>query len=153
MYSVLYNEGGYMNNDICLVFKEIFQNIEKQKNKNLQDLELTSIQASVLIYLLNESDIKNQRDIEKKFNLTNPTVNGILNRLEFKGFIKRTISQKDARNKEVHLTDKSLKLNSEMNSKAKEVEKNILNNISKDELEVFYNVVKKISENIKGGIL
>lgn len=142
-----------MNNDICLVFKEIFQNIEKQKNKNLQDLELTSIQASVLIYLLNESDIKNQRDIEKKFNLTNPTVNGILNRLESKGFIKRTISQKDARNKEVHLTDKSLKLNSEMNSKAKEVEKNILNNISKDELEVFYSVVKKISENIKGGIL
>ena len=142
-----------MNNDISLVFKEIFQNIEKQKNKNLQDLELTSIQASVLIYLLNERDIKNQRDIEKRFNLTNPTVNGILNRLESKGFIKRTISKKDARNKEINLTDKSLKLNNEMNIKAKEIEKNILNNIEKQDLEVFYNVVRKISENIKGGLL
>lgn len=142
-----------MNNDIGLIFKEIVQNIEKQKNKDLQNLQLTSIQASVLIYLLNEKDIKNQRDIEKRFSLTNPTVNGILNRLEIKGFIVRIVSKQDARNKEIHLTDKSLKLKKEMNSKVKKLEKNLINNISKEELELFYKVVKKINENIKGGIL
>jgi len=142
-----------MQKDICLLFKEIFQNIERQKNKSLEQIDLTSIQASVLIYLLNEKEYRNQRDIEKEFNLTNPTVNGILNRLESKGFIERVVSKKDARNKEIHLTDKSLKLNKEMIIKAKEVEKNIVNNINEEELNVFYNVIKKINENIKGGIL
>ena len=115
--------------DICLIFKEMFQNIEKQKNKNLEQIDLTSIQASVLIYLLNEGNIKNQRDIEIAFNLSNPTVNGILNRLELKGFIKRVVSKQDARNKEIHLTDKSLKLHEDMINKAKEVENKIIYNI------------------------
>lgn len=139
-----------LNKDIGLCFKEIFQKIEKCKNKNLEILDLTSIQASVLIYLLNEKDYKNQRDIEKEFGLTNPTVNGILNRLETKGFIVRKISKLDARNKEIHLTDKSLKLNSEMKENVKRFENKLMNNISLEELNIFYNVVKKISDNIEG---
>lgn len=142
-----------MQQDICLLLKEIFQSIEKQKNKNLEKFDLTSIQASILIYLFNEKDYKNQRDIERKFNLTNPTVNGILNRLESKGFIKRVVSLKDARNKEIHLMDKSLKLNNEMINNARKFENNIINNISQEELNIFYDVIRKINENIKGGIL
>lgn len=138
------------NKDIDLCFKEIFQKIEKHKNKNLEKLDLTSIQASVLIYLLNENEYKNQRDIEKEFGLTNPTVNGILNRLETKGFIERKISKLDARNKEIHLTDKSLKLNLEMKINVKNFEKKLINNISEEELNVFYNVINKINENIEG---
>lgn len=139
-----------LNKDIGLCFKEIFQKIEKCKNKNLEILDLTSIQASVLIYLLNEKDYKNQRDIEKEFGLTNPTVNGILNRLETKGFIVRKISKLDARNKEIHLTDKSLKLDSKMKENVKRFENKLINNISLEELNIFYNVVKKINDNIEG---
>ena len=77
-----------MDREIGFYLKKIFQTMDKSLNKELETIDLTSMQAHVLIYLYkNKNNIINQRDIERKFELTNPTVNGILNRLENKGFI------------------------------------------------------------------
>ena len=43
-------------------------------NKKLEKIDLTNSQASVLIYLYKNKEIVNQRDIEKKFDLTNSEV-------------------------------------------------------------------------------
>ena len=94
--------------------------MEKNLNKDLEDIDLTGMQAHVLIYLYkNRKNIINQRDIEREFELTNPTVNGILKRLENKGFIKRVVRLNDARNNERMITDKSISLIVEMKKKAK----------------------------------
>jgi DNA-binding MarR family transcriptional regulator len=71
----------------------------KQKNKEMAKYDLTSIQADVLIYILLNADKGeiNQLDIQAVFKLTNPTVSGIIDRLEEKDFIKRAKSLKDAR--------------------------------------------------------
>ena len=70
----------------------------KQKQANAWH-NLTSIQADVLSYILINSKKGeiNQLDIQAVFKLTNPTVSGIIDRLEEKEFIKRTKSEKDAR--------------------------------------------------------
>ncbi len=71
----------------------------KQKNRRMKAYDLTSIQADVLFYILNhyqEREI-NQLDIQTVFKLTNPTVSGIIDRLEEKEFIRRARSEKDAR--------------------------------------------------------
>ena len=74
-----------MDREIGFYLKKLFQTMEKKLNKDLENIDLTSMQAQVLIYLYkNKNNIINQRDIERKFALTNPTVNGILNRLEKK---------------------------------------------------------------------
>ena len=126
--------------------------MEKSLNKDLENIDLTSMQAHVLIYLYkNRNNIINQRDIERKFSLTNPTVNGILNRLENKGFIKRVISVNDARNKEIKITDKSISLITKMKKSAKNMENKMVAGIEKDELDIFYKVIKKISNNVQGG--
>ena len=121
-------------------------------NKKLEKIDLTNSQASILIYLYKNKEIVNQRDIEKKFDLTNPTVNGILNRLENKDFIRRTISLKDARNKEIHLTEKSISLINEMRKEAKQLEKEMIAGISKEELNIFNDVLRKIFNNMQGGL-
>ena len=141
-----------MNQDIGFYFKKIFQIMEKNMNKKLEKIELTNSQANILIYLYNNKETVNQRDIEKKFELTNPTVNGILNRLENKGFIKRTISLKDARNKEIHLTEKSILLINEMKKEARQLEKELIAGIPKEELNTFKEVLKKVFNNLQGGI-
>ena len=75
--------------------------MEKNLNKELEIIDLTSMQAHVLIYLYkNKNNIINQRDIEREFELTNPTVNGILNRLENKGFIAKAPKEKVDEEKE-----------------------------------------------------
>ena len=141
-----------MNQGIGFYFKKIFQIMEKNMNKKLEKIELTNSQANILIYLYNNKETVNQRDIEKKFELTNPTVNGILNRLENKGFIKRTISLKDARNKEIHLTEKSISLINEMKKEARQLEKELIAGIPKEELNTFKEVLKKVFNNLQGGI-
>lgn len=141
-----------MERHIGFYFKKIFQIMEKTMNKKLEKIDLTNSQASVLIYLYKNEEIVNQRNIEKKFDLTNPTVNGILNRLENKDFIRRTISLKDARNKEIHLTEKSISLINEMRKEAKQLEKEMIAGISKEELNIFNDVLKKIFNNMQGGL-
>lgn len=141
-----------MEREIGFYLKKIFQTMEKNLNKDLEGIELTSMQAHVLIYLYkNRKNIINQRDIEREFELTNPTVNGILNRLENKGFVKRVVSLNDARNKEIRITDKSISLIAEMKKKAKNMEDKMTFGIEKEELDTFYQVIKKISNNVQGG--
>lgn len=140
---------------IGLFLKVITNNFECHKNKNLEKLNLTSSQAHILMYLLMNQDKKiNQRDIERKFNLSNPTVNGILNRLESKQFIVRNKSENDARVRELHLTEKALDLKREMKSRMVQVEKETLSALTKEEQQTLHTLLKKIVDNInlqKGG--
>lgn len=141
-----------MEREIGFYLKKIFQMMEKNLNKDLEDIDLTGMQAHVLIYLYkNRKNIINQRDIEREFELTNPTVNGILKRLENKGFIKRVVSLNDARNKEIMITDKSISLIVEMKKKAKNMENKMTSGITKEELDTFYQVIKKMFNNVQGG--
>ncbi len=142
-----------MNREIVFYLKKIFQTMEKNLNKELEIIDLTSMQAHVLIYLYkNKNNIINQRDIEREFELTNPTVNGILNRLENKGFIKRVVSHIDARNKVISLTDKSVLLINNMKKSAEKMESKMTLGINKDELDIFYRVIKKMFDNVQGGM-
>ena len=141
-----------MEREIGFYLKKIFQMMEKNLNKDLEDIDLTGMQAHVLIYLYkNRKNIINQRDIEREFELTNPTVNGILKRLENKDFIKRVVSLNDARNKEIMITDKSISLIVEMKKKAKNMENKMTLGITKEELDTFYQVIKKMFNNVQGG--
>ena len=141
-----------MDREIGFYLKSIFHIMEKNLNRNLEKIDLTSTQAHILMFLYkNRNRVINQRDIEKEFELTNPTVNGILNRLENKNFIERVVSQVDARNKEINLTDKSILLINDMFKQAKNMENKMIAGIDKDELNIFYNVIKKIFNNVQGG--
>lgn len=141
-----------MEREIGFYLKSIFHIMEKNLNRNLEKIDLTSTQAHILMFLYkNRNRVINQRDIEKKFELTNPTVNGILNRLENKNFIERVVSQVDARNKEINLTDKSILLINDMFKQAKNMENKMIAGIDKNELSIFYNVIKKIFNNVQGG--
>lgn len=71
-------------------------------------LELTAPQSFVLHYLaLHENEPIYPKDIEHSFQLTHPTVSGLLQRLEAKGFLTIVPDQADRRCKRLQLTDKA----------------------------------------------
>ena len=73
---------------IGFVVKQINNIYEKEFNNQLRGLGITASQAAVLDYLFNSSkEAVNQKDIEKALSLKNPTVTGILKRLDVKIFI------------------------------------------------------------------
>ena len=95
------------------IIRRIDNSLLKNRNKNLADFDLTAAQSDIIVYLMNnyqEMSEINQLDIQKHLQLSNPTVSGLLNRLEEKGFISRTSSIHDARYNCISPTQKALEM-------------------------------------------
>ena len=113
--------------------------------------QLTPVQIVVIKYLIkNKNSIVYQKDIEKKLGLRKSTVSGILGTMIKNGIIIRTDSSNDLRSKEIRLTETGYKLDKAMKKRAVEFEKILQNNISNEELEIFYKVTKQIQKNLEG---
>ena len=71
---------------IGFIIKQINNVFEKELNEKVKKLGLTSSQCAVLDYLFHTSkDEISQRDVERHLSLKNPTVTGLLKRLDEKG--------------------------------------------------------------------
>lgn len=118
------------------------------KNKYL--LHISPVQARLLAYLY--QNIKRevyQKDLETLFNMRRSTISGILKNMEKNKLIKRIDSPKDARVKQIILTDYSQNIASHLQEKRDEFDKKLEQNISLDDLKIFYKVIDQIKENIK----
>ena len=81
---------------IGFMLKQINNVYEKDFNNRLKTLGITASQCAVLDYLFHTREEEvNQKDIEKALSLQNPTVTGLLKRLDEKGYILSVPSNKD----------------------------------------------------------
>ena len=81
---------------IGFMIKQINNVFEKELNEKVKKLGLTSSQCAVLDYLFHTSkDEISQRDVERHLSLKNPTVTGLLKRLDEKGYILCVPNAKD----------------------------------------------------------
>ena len=138
--------------DVCKSFKIVHHYFENQLNSNLADLNLTRAQMDILFFLKRnerKNNEVNQKDIEKEFSLKNPTVTGILDRLEDKGYIKREVSSKDKRYKKILLTQSSQLILSDGRNHAKKIGEQLLEPLNADEKEDLKKLLDKIINNIK----
>jgi DNA-binding MarR family transcriptional regulator len=90
----------------------------------------------------------NQRDIENEFNIKNPTVTGILDRLARKGFIYRDISLKDSRHKAIRVTEKSMRLAAELRKNGEAFESRLTRGFSPEEKQRLLEFLRRILHNI-----
>lgn len=134
------------------LFKFIHLSAENHFNQVLQALNLTSSQMHILIYLDNcERNGKkvNQRDIEKHLHLSNPTVTGLLQRMEAKGFITRTISETDGRNKEIAQTNASRAIHAEMHKRLDAENSKMVQGMSEQEIGQLKDFLHRVLDNIR----
>ncbi len=132
-------------NDRIIVYVFRLNNaLVKQKNRNMSVYNLTSIQAGVLMYILNhyQSMEVNQLDIQAVFKLTNPTVSGIIDRLEEKEFIKRVRSEKDARYRRLVPLPKGEALYDDLRRSAAEAEAHLVKDMTPEEAAEFKRLLK-----------
>lgn len=93
--------------EIARRIKIISNTFARNGNCALEEHNLTYAQRGIMLYLAEcGHKVVHQKEIEEMFRLTNPTVTGILNRLEEKGLISRRIDAKDRRCRAVGLTPK-----------------------------------------------
>ena len=133
------------------ILKIVSNYMEKDINNCLSDYNITRSQMGILIYI-QVAECKNieanQVDIEKEFNLKNPTVTGIINRLEEKGYIKRVRSDKDKRYNKLELTESGREILNKGKRKAQENEEKLLKILTDDEIKELKRILTKIVNNI-----
>ena len=130
-------------------FKSITNALDRKFNRDLDQFDLTLSQASTLMFLhFNQDKEISQIDIQNKFNLTNPTVTGILKRLELKGFICRTTSSSDGRRNIIRLTEKSAQLEQLLAQGIANAENQMTNGFTEEEKDILISLLGRVLVNI-----
>lgn len=99
------------------------------------------------IYKNRDRDIF-QKDIEEEFSCRKSTVSSIVTLMEEKGLITRESVDYDARLKKIVLTDKAVKLMTEIDDSLERLETKITEGIAEEDIEVFFRVTEKIKSNL-----
>lgn len=118
-------------------------------NLNTKFDDITNINSWIIRYIDKNSDKDiYQKDLEKEFSITRSTASKVVNLMEKKGYIKRESVEGDARLKKLTLTDKAKDVTYIMKRNVTNIEKKMVKGISKEELEIFCNVIDKMEKNI-----
>lgn len=134
---------------IGFLVKQINNVFEKELNERLKDIGITSSQCAVLDYLFHTSKEEvSQRDVEKNLNLKNPTVTGILRRLDEKGYILCVPNAHDKRKKNIYLTEKAYDIQRRMEADRRKLDRELTRGLTKREVEALRKNLEKLLYNI-----
>lgn len=125
--------------------------IKNKKNQDYEAIDLTSSQVDLLMYIYHYEKEQNvqQVDLERRFNLSNPTVTGIIQRLEAKGFVTREVSESDKRCKFLHTTKQTKKVHDYMDEKRQENNELLTKGFSDEEKEELSRLLEKAITNMR----
>lgn len=137
---------------VGLLIKFLNGKITNKVNKNLVKFNLTCVQHEILCFINKNEKERDvfQKDIEKCLKLTNPTVTGIIKRLEEKQMIVRCSSSIDARYKCLHLTEKGKDLICKsFKFGSNTIEKQLVNNMTGEEVKVLKDLLYRALKNME----
>ena len=106
-----------MEKNIGRLVKKASNQLGREFDQFAKPFDLTGMQMSIIDFL--SQGVKEeyfQQDIEKEFNIQRSTTTVLLQRMEKKVLIYRQVSQQDARQKSVYLTEKAQGLVEECHS-------------------------------------
>lgn len=130
-------------------FRCIDSIIEKNVNEQLKQFDITKSQQDVLHFLHRNRKVQiKQKDIEDFFHISNPTVTGILNRLEQKGYIERIACDDDKRVKYIQETEKAESLHKQIHDNIKRIEKSMVETLGAQEQEQLFQLLDTVYQNL-----
>jgi MarR family transcriptional repressor of mepA len=119
-------------------------------NNSLRQYDLTVSQFGVICFLQQHQGERIYiKKIGEVFNLTHPTVVGLINRLEEKGFVQTAQDPGNKKYRIISLTQKGLAIKARMDSGRDEMEHLILKGFSDEETKEFKRLLDKALDNIK----
>ncbi|MHC5268368.1 MarR family winged helix-turn-helix transcriptional regulator [Enterococcus sp. LJL98] len=115
-----------------------------------QIAHVTHPQAMVihLIYHQQEREIY-QKDIEEALSIRKPTASQLIDRMEKSGLVERHVSTKDKRRNQIVLTAKAIESTKKIHLVLEDIEKQLKENLSEDDLSHFLRVVETMKTNIQ----
>ena len=116
----------------------------------LAQMELTAAQSHILCYITYRKSPPCARDIEEAFQLSHPTVSGILSRLEQKEFIEMWPDALDRRCKRIYIREKGLEVDEIMHQTVRSTEERMVQGFTEEEKAQFTDLLCRAIDNMGG---
>lgn len=130
-----------------MILRTLFKDksVPEEKPKSMP----TPTQMQIIEYILKHRDEDiYQKDLEEVLKLRRATVSGVLQTMEKNNLIVRIVNSEDSRSKKIILNENAKKIFLENEKKIENLEKIIVSDISKEDLEVFSKVIEQMKKNI-----
>lgn len=132
---------------VAILVKKTSLVIDKFANQVLAPFDLTNTQYKIMKFLYANQDVPvRQADIEDKFSMTNPTVTGIIQNLEKKGFIIRAENPADKRSKLLVLTEQGMEMKEELYRAGETIERQATAKLTEEECDQLAQLLRKMLE-------
>lgn len=136
--------------NLGFLIKQINNNYEREFNKALKKMGLTASQCEVLDYLFHSKEKRVcVKDVQKALGFKQPTVTGILTRMEEKQFVEISENGEDKRRKNIYLTENAYDIRRKMERERRKVEQKLVEDLSEEEKDQAQILLKKIFLNIE----
>lgn len=138
------------NHDAGYFIAFIKKELDKTKNNDIKEYNITHIQFQVIMFLHhNEDKMIFQKDIEAELNVSKATASGIIDRLEMNGFIRRTPLETDSRYKYLTLCPKAFEFTDDILSKCRKNEERLFNGFEEKERKEAIGYLERMLNNLK----
>ena len=116
--------------------------------------DITPVQSRMLVYLscCCDGHAVNQRDLERELRLKPSTINGIVNRLEEKGYILRRASPEDGRCRLVSLTEAGQERVDTFSATLEDTGKHLSSCLTGEEEATLRELLTRIIENLENEV-
>jgi len=141
------NQGPTTDDHIGFLIKTINDRIRQNADLAFSEFDLTGSQVNYLAYLTEQGGSASQKSIEDYFNVSHPTVIGIIFRMKEKGYVTVTTDEKDRRSRIVTMTQKAYDVKKELNLGRVAMNEAILQGFSGDEKEQLLSYLMRIQKN------
>ena len=111
--------------------------------------DVTPAQTHVLLYLHDHGGQSLQRELTGHMRVKPSTMNGVLDRMEEKGLVRRSISGRDARRRILTLTDKGEEEQTVFQQSYLDAEEAMVRGFSQEERETLLRLLDRVIQNLK----
>ncbi len=111
--------------------------------------DVTPAQTHVLLYLQQHGGRVPQHELAEFLRVKPSTVNGVLDRMEEKGLVRRSVSGSDARRRLITLTDKGAEQQALFQQSFLDVEGAMVRGFTREERETLCALLDRVIENLK----
>ena len=130
-------------------FFQVSRAMTNNLDQRMAEYNLTHAQLAIIEYLVKKDDSSSLVDIAKYLNVEKSTITRAVNRLEKNNFI-RQVPSNDNRERRIALSDFSNEIQSKVQQTKEAFESKAFKNISNEELDVTFQTLLKIFNNLNG---
>ncbi len=130
---------------IAFSFNKVAKNLAEILNSQLIKKGITYSQW-IAMYLINEYGEISQKDLANLMGVKEPTITGLVEKLERAGYVKRMLNQEDKRKNKLSITAQGKKINKESTRIAEDFQDACLADISESDQNILLESLKKMEK-------